>query len=64
MVYYLLPKGLINQNVGLLLTVFFIILEGLLLGLILLSYSFQYLIEEAVAYILLFWVNTTDFILT
>lgn len=43
MIYYLLPKGLINQNIGLLLIVFFAILMGLLLGLILLSYSVQYL---------------------
>jgi len=44
MIYYLLPKGLINQDIGLLLFVFFSILMGLLLGLVLLSYSVQYLI--------------------
>ena len=64
MIYYLLPKGLINQNIGLLLIVFFSILMGLLLGLILLSYSVQYLFEKFVAYATLFWVNKTDFILT
>lgn len=64
MIYYLLPKGLINQNVGLLLFIFFIILEGLLIGLILLSYSFQYIFEKIVAYASLFWVNKTDFMLT
>lgn len=44
MIYYLLPKGLLNQDIGLLLFVFFAILAGLLGGLILLSYSFQYLV--------------------
>ncbi len=43
MIYYLLPKGLINQNIGLLLIVFFTILMGLLVGLILLAYSVQYI---------------------
>jgi hypothetical protein len=64
MIYYLLPKSLINQNIGLLLIIFFIILEGLLIGLILLSYSFQYVFEQIVAYVSLFWINKTDFILT
>ena len=44
MIYYLLPRALINQNLGMLLTIFFIILEGLLVGLILLSFSIQYLL--------------------
>lgn len=64
MIYYLLPKGLINQDIALLLLVFFAILVGLLLGLILLSYSFQYMFEKVVAYVTLFWVNKTDFVLT
>lgn len=64
MIYYLLPKGLINQNVGLLLSVFFTILIGLLFGLILLSYSVQYVFEKLIAYLTLFWINKTDFILT
>jgi hypothetical protein len=64
MIYYLLPKGLINQNIGLLLFVFFTILMGLLLGLILLSYSVQYLIERVMAYLTLFWVDKTDLMLT
>lgn len=64
MIYYLLPKGLINQDIGLLLFVFFVILMGLLIGLILLSYSVQYLLEKLIAYLTLFWVNKTDFILT
>lgn len=64
MIYYLLPKGLINQDIAMLLFVFFTILMGLLLGLILLSYSVQYLLEKLVAYVTLFWVNKTDFILT
>lgn len=64
MIYYLLPKGLINQDVGLLLLVFFSILIGLLLGLVLLSYSIQYAFEKLIAHLTLFWVNKTDFMLT
>ena len=64
MIYYLLPRALINQNLGLLLIIFFAILEGLLVGLILLSFSVQYLLERLVAYICLFWVDATDFLLT
>ena len=63
MIYYLLPKGLINQDITLLLTVFFIILEGLLVGLILVGFSFQYILEKIIAYVFLFWVNSTDFLL-
>ena len=64
MIYYLLPKGLINQDIGLLLIVFFTIIMGLLLGLILIAYSVLYLFEKVVAYLTVFWVNKTDFILT
>ena len=64
MIYYLLPKGLLDQDVSLLLIVFFAILAGLLAGLILLSYSFQYAVERLFAYVTLFWANKTDFILT
>lgn len=63
MIYYLLPKGIINQDITLLMFVFFTILLGLLIGLILISISFQYLIEKLLAYALLFWINATDFIL-
>ena len=44
MIYYLLPKGLVNQDITLLLLVFFIILEGLLIGMVLVGFSFQYLL--------------------
>ncbi len=64
MIYYLLPRSLINQSIGLLLIIFFIILQGLLIGLILLSYSFQYVFEQMVAYLCLFWINKTDLMLT
>lgn len=63
MIYYLLPKALINQDITLLLLVFFIILEGLLIGMVLIGFSFQYLLEKIIAYCLLFWVNKTDFML-
>ena len=64
MIYYLLPRALINQNLGLLLIIFFTIIEGLLVGLILLSFSIQYILEKIVAYMFLFWTEATDFMLT
>lgn len=63
-IYYLLPKALINQNLGLLITLFFLFIEGLLVGLIVLSYSFEYLLEGLMARVLLFWVSPTEFSLT
>ena len=47
-----------------LLAIFFVIIEGLLIGLILLSFSIQYALEKAVAYVCLFWDEIVDFILT
>ena len=64
MIYYLLPRALINSNLSVLLVIFFIILEGLLIGLIILAFSVQYFLEKVTAYLCLFWANTTDFILT
>ena len=64
MIYYLLPRALINQSLGLLLVIFFAIIEGLLVGLILLSFSIQYILEKIVAYMFLFWTEATDFMLT
>lgn len=63
-VYYLLPRAMINMNLGLLITLFFIFLQGLLVGLVILSYSFEYLLEEFMASVLLFWANRTDYSLT
>ncbi len=63
-IYYLLPKAMINANLGLMMTLFFIFLEGLLVGLIILSYSFEYLLENIMAKVLLFWTNYTDRSLT
>jgi hypothetical protein len=64
MIYYLLPKSLINQNIGLMLSIFFVLLEGLMVGLIILSYSIQYVSEQITARIALFWVDKTDLLLT
>lgn len=59
MIIYLLPQSLLDQNIGVLLIIFFSILIGLLLGLVILSYSFHYVLEKAVAYITLFWTSVT-----
>jgi hypothetical protein len=43
-IYYLLPKAMINLNLGLMISLFFIFLEGLLVGLVVLSYSLEFLL--------------------
>jgi hypothetical protein len=63
-IYYLLPKAMIDSNLGLMMTLFFVFLEGLLVGLVILSYSFEYLLEDIMAKVLLFWTNHTDLSLT
>ena len=60
MIFYLLPQSLADQNVGLLLIIFFTLLIGLLLGLVILTYSFQYVLERGVAYLTLFWLKAAD----
>lgn len=59
-IYYLLPYGMINQSVGLLAVLFFVLLEGLLVGLVILSYSFDFVLETFLAKAVLFWANPTD----
>jgi uncharacterized membrane protein len=63
MIYYLLPKSFINQNVGMLLSLFFIFIGGLIAGLILLSYNFQYLLEKYIVKLFLFWIDKAEFAL-
>lgn len=55
---------MMEEDIAMLLFIFFAILSGLLGGLILLSYSFQYMFEKFVAYVCLFWINKTDLMLT
>jgi len=60
MIVYLLPQSLMDQDLGVLLIIFFTLLIGLLLGLVILTYSFQYLLERCIAYITLFWLRAAD----
>ncbi|KAM3144375.1 hypothetical protein pb186bvf_003539 [Paramecium bursaria] len=54
-VYYFLPLALLSLNIGLLLSIFFFILCGMLLGLVLLAFNIQYLMERLCVWIFLFW---------
>lgn len=54
-IYYFLPLSLLSFNMGLMITIFFWILIGLLIGLIILSMNVQYLMERLVVYSCLFW---------
>ena len=54
-VYYFLPLSLLELNFGLILGIFFLILLGLLLGLVLVTVNLQRAIELLLMYVLLFW---------
>lgn len=54
-VYILLPQTLLSLDFGLLLKIFFLILIGLLLGLILITINLQFIIESIITKLLLFW---------
>jgi len=54
-VYYFLPLGLIAQNIGVIMWVFFAILIGMLVGLTLLVTNLQGLLETILVHIFFFW---------
>ena len=54
-IYYMLPYSLLSMKLGVLLSVFFFILMGLLLGLTLLAMNLQRLLEIGMTKVLLFW---------
>jgi len=54
-IYYGLPLAMLQLNFGLILTIFFMILMGLLLGLVLFSINLQSALEFFLMHILLFW---------
>ena len=54
-IYYGLPLAMLKLNFGLILTIFFLILMSLLLGLVLFSVNLQGALECALLHLLLFW---------
>ncbi len=54
-IYYGLPDALLELNFGLILTIFFVILMGLLLGLVLIAVNLQGALEFILMHLLLFW---------
>jgi len=54
-VYYLFPLALITQRLSLLLLMFFSLMISMLIGLLILSFNVQHLIEEALAMVLFQW---------
>ena len=54
-IYYLLPYSLLTMNLSLVLGIFFVILIGMILGLVLLAFNFQRLFEIVITKILFFW---------
>ena len=54
-IYYGMPVAMLELNFGLLLTIFFMILIGLLLGLVIFAVNLQSALEFFLMYLLLFW---------
>ena len=54
-IYIGLPLAMLELNLGLILTIFFMILMGLLLGLVLISVNLQGIVEFFLMHLLLFW---------
>jgi hypothetical protein len=54
-IYYFLPLSLLSLNFGMILTIFFLILLGMLLGLVLLALNIQRLFEIAITHVILFF---------
>lgn len=54
-IYYLLPLSLLTANLSLMLAIFFSILLGMILGLTMITYNFQSMLEFLLLKIILFW---------
>ena len=54
-IYYGLPLALLQINFGLILAIFFLLLMGLIVGLVLISINLQGFFEVVLMYLLLFW---------
>ena len=54
-IYYGLPSAMLQLNFGLILYIFFLLLMGLLVGLVLVSINLQGALEHALLHVLLFW---------
>ena len=54
-IYILLPQALLAKNYGLVLSIFFLILIGMILGLALQSANLRGFLEFIMTYLLLFW---------
>ena len=54
-IYYVLPLAMLELNLGLILIIFFMILMGLLTGLVIFSVNLQGALEYLLMHLLLFW---------
>ena len=54
-VYYFLPLGLLSMNLGMILSIFFAILLGMMAGLTLLATNLQGILEVILVYVFFFW---------
>ena len=58
-IYYFLPLALISLNFGLLLSIFFLILIGMFIGMVLLALNIQRILEIIMVYVFLFYETTS-----
>jgi hypothetical protein len=54
-IYYLMPLSLLSGNYGLILIIFFSILMGMVLGLTLLAYNLQSVVQIGLTHLFFFW---------
>lgn len=54
-VYYFLPLGLLSENFGIILMIFFSILLGMIFGLAMFANTLQGLLEHIFVYVFFFW---------
>lgn len=54
-IYYFLPLGLLTQNFGVILMIFFSILLGMIFGLAMFANTLQGLLEYIFVYVFFFW---------
>ena len=57
--YYVFPLALLSWDASLLLSIFFLILVGMIAGLSILVFNFQSICEIGLTYLLLFWERTS-----
>ena len=54
-IFYLLPLAILNFDIALILQIFFLLLLGMILGLTMIAFNLQRILESLIVYVLLFF---------